>query len=143
MAKTVISNQNERVAAFIAQANGIRQMPPCTTLGLLEEDTLLAGVAYTDYTKCNLFLHVAAVPGARWMTRRFLHVVFHYPFVFLGCNRITASVEESNERARKFDEHLGFTLEAKLQGAARDGGDIFLYKMTKYDCRFLGDKYAL
>jgi RimJ/RimL family protein N-acetyltransferase len=39
--------------------------------------------------------------------------------------------------ARRLDEHLGFTHEATLRGAAPDGGDVLLYVMRREDCRFI------
>ena len=52
--------------------------------------------------------------------------------------RITGIVASSNEAARKFDEHLGFELEAILLGAHPDG-DLLVYKMTADKCRWLKD----
>ena len=53
-------------------------------------------------------------------------------------DRISGYVNESNEVARRFDEHLGFHEEARLKGAAPDGGDVLLYVMWRDDCRFIG-----
>jgi hypothetical protein len=47
-------------------------------------------------------------------------------------------VDASNTDARRFNEHLGFCEEARLIGAAADGGDVLLYVMWKAECRFLG-----
>ena len=49
-------------------------------------------------------------------------------------------VDASNTDARRFDEHVGFQEEARLHGAAPDGGDVIIYVMHKKDCRFLGGK---
>ena len=47
-------------------------------------------------------------------------------------------MDASNTDARRFNEHLGFREEARLMGAAADGGDVLLYVMWKEECRFLG-----
>jgi hypothetical protein len=46
-------------------------------------------------------------------------------------------VDASNLEARRFNEHLGFREEARLTGAAADGGDVVLYVLWKRDCRFI------
>ena len=102
----------------------------------LQDDEVIAAVVYDEYNGQNIFMHVAARPGRRWMTRQFLHTAFHYPFVQLGVQRITGWVEASNLDARKFDEHLGFRHEATLIKAAPDGGDVCLYVMHREWCRY-------
>jgi RimJ/RimL family protein N-acetyltransferase len=49
---------------------------------------------------------------------------------------MTAPISSSNKRSIKFVEHLGFTLEATLKDACKDG-DMLLYSMTKEKCRWL------
>lgn len=106
-------------------------------LGLEREGDLIAGVLYEGYTGHNIWMHVAAEPGKRWLNKEFLRSCFIYPFVQLGCDRVSGWVEGSNEDAKRFDEHLGFKQEAVLRGAARDGGDVILYVMWRDECRFL------
>ena len=85
-------------------------------------------------------MHVAAVPGKRWMTKDFLWRVFAYPFLQLNCNRVTGLVREDNIVAQKFDEHIGFKREGLIRKGATDGADIILYGMLKEECRWLGVK---
>jgi RimJ/RimL family protein N-acetyltransferase len=106
-------------------------------LGLERDNELVAGVIYEGWNGVNLWMHVAAEPGKRWMTRDYLRYCFYYPFEELGCKRVSGYVEASNEVARRFDEHLGFQQEAVLKGAATDGGDVVLYVMRRENCRFL------
>jgi RimJ/RimL family protein N-acetyltransferase len=65
-----------------------------------------------------------------------LQFCFYYPFVQLGCRRITGLVPSVNLAARKFDENLGFVLEATLKDAHPEG-DLLVYVMHKGDCRWL------
>lgn len=142
--KKIVSGPSDVIASYVAHKV---HMPDgfgaCTSLGLLENDALIAGVVYNDFSGHNVFMHVGAEDGRRWMTKEFLHVCFDYPFNQLGVDRVTGWVEESNFDARKFDEHLGFELEARLKGAARDGKDVLIYVMWKDKCRFIGDRYAV
>lgn len=143
MAKRILFNQKDRVAKFVADKVGMTDgFVRYEAIGLEEDGRLIAGVVYTDYTNRNMFVHLAAEPGARWMTRRFLGVGFRYPFMQVGVDRITGWTEDSNEVAKKFNEHMGYTEEARLKGAARDGSDVVLYVMWKKDCKYLEDRYV-
>lgn len=107
-----------------------------------EEQRILAGVWFEGFNGVNMFIHVAAVPGGRWLNRMMLSLVFHYAFIQTNARRLTGLVEETNYAARRFDEHLGFTLEARLKDAA-PGGDLLVYVMRKDACRFLNMKGGL
>lgn len=111
-------------------------------IGLAEVDDetmsgqLLAATWYEGFNGANINMHVAAIPGGRWMTREFLRAVFIYPFETCKVKRVTGLVAESNTAARRFDEHIGFTLETRLKDATPDG-DLLVYRMFKDECRWL------
>ena len=134
----IVTNCDDIVGPWVCQrAGGTWVKGRGTTIGLCNKDgELIAGVLYEDYNKANLIMHVAAIPGGRWLTREFLHVAFSYPFEQLGVSRVTGVVPSENLAARKFDEHLGFELEATLTGA-HPGGDLLIYVMRKEHCRWL------
>lgn len=105
-------------------------------LTLLKDNEPLAAVLYDNYSGANVFMHVAADPGRKWLNRWFLHEAFKYPFVTLACQRVTGWVEENNSDAIRFNEHLGFRREAVLERAGERGQDVFLYVMFREDCRY-------
>lgn len=109
----------------------------------LKTDELIAGVVYDNYNGRSVCMHVAAVPGARWMTREYLWVCFDYPFNQLGVNVIIGLVDSTNVPAQKFDENLGFSLSARIPNAGKVG-DLLIYTMDRAACRFLdmGAKYG-
>jgi hypothetical protein len=106
-------------------------------------DDLIAGVLFDGWNGRSICMHVAAVPGARWMTREFLWVCFDYPFNQINVSKIVGLVDSTNAPARKFDEHLGFIQEATIKDAGKVG-DLLIYTMTRQQCRFLemGEKYG-
>lgn len=104
---------------------------------LLRDGEVVCGVIYDEFNGTNVFMHVAAEVGGKWLTRDFLRCAFHYPFVQLGVKRITGWVEAHNFKARRFDEHLGFKEEARLKGAGTNGVDVILYVMRREDCRYV------
>jgi RimJ/RimL family protein N-acetyltransferase len=134
---THIVSDPARVFAFCKERMPVSLVAGMKGLGLERDGELVAGVLYEGYNHHNIWMHVAAEPGKKWLNREFLRYCFHYPFVELGCNRVSGYVEAQNADARRFDEHLGFQQEAVLQGAASDGGDVILYVMRRDDCRYL------
>ena len=106
-------------------------------IGIERDDTLVGAVLYDGYTNNNIFMHVAGTDGIQWATKSFVKAVFGYPFKQLNCKRVSGWVDVSNEKARRLDEHLGFKKEAVLEGVARDGGDVIIYRMWKHECRFI------
>lgn len=105
-------------------------------IGWLRNGQIIAGVAYANWNGVNVECHIASDRSRRWMTRRYLWTIFHYPFRQLGAKRITVCVGEGNRDSRRFVEHLGFSLEAKLSKAHRTG-DLMIYRMFENECRWI------
>lgn len=134
----MIYGQDERVLKWVGDRTDEDDFGPGSiAIGLEEDNELIAGVAFNMYTKASICMHVAAMPGKRWMTRDFLWRSFAYPFIQLGCNRVTGLVREDNFVAQKFDEHLGFKREGLLRRACTDGQNMILYGMLREECRWL------
>jgi RimJ/RimL family protein N-acetyltransferase len=122
--------------------NSIMYLPESVgmkAVGLERDGKMVAAAIYEGFNSQNVWVHLAAEPGARWMTREYLRYCFHYPFNEMGVKRLSGYVNASNTQARKLNEHFGYQQEAVLRGAAPDGGDVILYVMWRTDCRFLGD----
>ena len=113
-----------------------------TTLGYFDykKQGLIAAVVFDRFTKreddCfqDCCLHVAG--EGMWATKEFLFAVFDYVFNQLNCVRVTGLVAASNESARRFDEHLGFTNEATISKEL-PCSDLIVYRMFKQDCRWI------
>ena len=137
MTKKIIID-DQRVFDFVTtQGVGLVRSAAQQGIGLEQDGKLVAGVIYDDYNTSNVWMHVAAIPGKQWLNREFLYACFAYPFLQLNVKRVSGWVESSNADARRFDEHLGFRKEAVLEGAARDGGDVIIYRMFKEECRYV------
>ncbi|UGQ44973.1 GNAT family N-acetyltransferase [Massilia endophytica] len=139
--RRIIAYEPERVGAFVSTILGGACWSSYQAIGLEDEGQLIAGVVFDNYNGASVCMHVAALPGKRWLTREFLWYAFYYPFEELKVRRITGLVAEGNAAARKFDEHLGFRLETRLKDADPTG-DLLVYCMTKADCRFLELKHG-
>ena len=126
-----------RVFSFVNALTPLSMVAGMTAIGLERDGELIAGVVYEGINPHNAWMHVAAKPGARWLTRAYLTACFAYPFVQCGVKRVRGYVSATNLQARRFDEHLGFKPEAVLEGAAADGGDVVIYVMPRKDCRYV------
>jgi RimJ/RimL family protein N-acetyltransferase len=127
------------VFEFIQSAvGGLAKSSDMQAIGLARDGKLVAGAVYEGFNGVNMWVHVAGLPGRSWLNREFLKAGFRYPFIQCGVKRLSGYVNASNTDARRFDEHVGFKEEARLRGAAPDGGDVIIYVMRKEDCRFLG-----
>lgn len=86
-------------------------------------------------------VHIAARPGAHWATEEFLYHACAYPFLELGCRRVTGLVSRKNKRARKIFEKIGWEFEACLK-EQRPDDDTIVYRMFNDKCKWLDYKEA-
>lgn len=98
-------------------------------------DRLIAGVAYSNWRGCDIEM-LCAAENMRWLSRVRLAAFFSYPFVQLGCLRVTAITAKRNKRARKFIERIGFRLEG-THPRALEGKDACSYGMLRENCKWL------
>jgi len=124
----------DEVADWVALGTGADVTKKVQAIGLVNDGELVAGAAYDCYSGTNIFAHIR-IDGK--VGREFYKAIFAYPFEQLGCSRITGWVERANEKAVKLNEHFGFTVEAVMTGAAKNGGDILLMVLWKKDCKVL------
>lgn len=108
-------------------------------IGKLAGGKLVAGVLYEDYNRANVVCHIAG--EGQWADRRFLGVIFDYPFNQLKVRRITVPIAGNNAKSIKLVEHMGFQLESRLEQATLDS-DILLFRLFKDECKYLKGKYA-
>lgn len=134
----VLDYDLDSVLPFVqTRMGGLDRSERMTAIGLRRSGELVAGVIYEGFNGHNMWAHVAAEPGRRWLVREYLFACFAYPFIVCCVDRLSGYVNASNTEARRFDEHLGFKEEARLRGAAPDGGDVILYVMWRDECRYL------
>lgn len=125
-----------RVLAFVRQQVPLPFSEGMAAIGQQRDGQLIAGAVFEGYSGPNIWVHLAGRPGGHWLTRRFIAACMRYAFVVCGCQRLSAYVMDSNAPCKRFIGHFGFRLEARLRGAASDGGDLLIYVLTKQECRY-------
>ncbi len=138
----IIGGQKELVAQWISE-----RIPQVTTLpggyeaiGVGRDGYLVGGALFTNYRPCPDGGDIEVwCAGKGWLSRRVIRAILSYPFLQLGCHRLTALTPKSNKPSRHLLEGLGFTLE----GVARQGfgprSHACLYSMLRGECRWIGN----
>lgn len=92
-------------------------------------------VVYDNYRQIDIEMTV--VGQGDWLSRTSLNAFFHYPFVQLQCQRVTAITDKKNKHARAFVEKVGFVLEGVARRGMFSGNDAIIYGMLPEECRWI------
>lgn len=130
----LIIGDDARVGPWVCARTG-GEYSGGTTIGMERGGELIAGVLFDNWNGRSMAMHVAG-EGTHWLTRTYLRVAFTYAFKQMKATKLLGLVDASNDAARRFDEHLGFRLEARVADAA-PRGDLLIYSMTAAQCRYL------
>lgn len=127
------------IGPWICSAAGAQwKDEPC--IGWKNEQGLVIGTMYDQYTRNSISAHIRCdYPGK--VPPLFYAVAFDYPFNQLKVKRITLIINETNLKANRIAQHLGFKRETKLRDYFREG-DAIIYAMFRDDCRFLEERYG-
>ena len=107
-------------------------------IGLVKESELVAGVWYEDYNKKSVTCHIA-ITGR--LTKQYLGIIFDYPFVQLGVDKIICPIKSDNDKSIRLVKNMGFEEQARLLDVF-PSGDLLFFVMSKDKCRFLGERYG-
>lgn len=118
-----------------------RGFGPARAIGVADGDALLACALFFNCRTLNgepfdIEIGFSAV-SPRWATRGMIRGILKYPFVQLGCARLTTVTAKANKRARKLDEGLGFKLEGVHPHGLAPGVTAISYGMLREDCKWL------
>jgi len=108
-------------------------------IGFEQDGCLVAGVIYEGWNGWNVWMHVAAKAQSLGGARRFIRYAFEYPFDEWGAKRVSGYVNADNSKAIRLDEHLGFKRTNTLEGFGPNGQSIFIYSMTREECRYVAN----
>jgi len=67
----------------------------------------------------------------------FLECCFEFIFTVSGVGRVYGLVPANNEKAVKFNTHIGFTEKARMEEAYEKGVDYLLMELKQEDCLHL------
>jgi len=88
---------------------------PCSAIGVVSGDKLLAGIVYHDYQPDHRTIQLSmAADNPMWARRSIIAGLLHYPFEQLDCYKVWTSTPLDNDAALKVNIHIGFKREAVL-----------------------------
>jgi len=93
-------------------------------------------VGYDGFIGTCCQMHVVNL-GGKSAPKKFLWACFDYPFNQCGLQAVTGLVNSANEKAMRFDKHLGFKEVFRLEKLHDGGGDLVVMKMDKDECKWL------
>ena len=108
-------------------------------IGVVRHGKIIAGVVYTGFRGTSIEL-VFAADNKHWATRDVIATILNYPFEFLGAKRLTSIVEESNAKAMRLNEGVGYTKEGVIRCMFTNGNNGILYGLLKDE--FYEGKYG-
>lgn len=134
----LIFGANRNLARWAGERLGIPDFGPCSTIGVVKNNSLAAVLVYNNYRPPNIEMSLAT-STPYWASREVLGAIFRYPFVQLGCKRVTAVMAEGNVKGRAFVVRLGFTLEGFHPDMLPTGAAISYGMLRAHAARWIGE----
>jgi RimJ/RimL family protein N-acetyltransferase len=134
----LIFAHDREICQWAGQQLGMRFQPVGlpTTIGIVRNGKIVGAALYSNYEHPNI-VGTFVTTSPNWASRQVIKEIFHYPFVQLGCKRVTGMIEENNATAREFFERLGFKQEARLEDWFTSGAGICYALFAKDAARWL------
>lgn len=139
---SILINADEFVANFVRLKLGphTRFAGGFSTLGVVRRGRFCGGVVYHNFVQLpygNVIEASFAFDDPTWALPGTLRALCAYPFIKLGCVRVTALVAKSNRRSRTAVEKLGFTREGS-HPKGMDGREAAIsYGLLREDCMWI------
>jgi len=118
-----------RVVVWVGSMTGHEYPGNATAIGYERNGQIVQGVVFTDYSGANIQGHIACAPGRSFFPT-FIAAIMDYPFVQLGCRRVTIFVAGRNVRSRSLVLRLGAVQEGVLADAL-DDDDLIVYGLLR------------
>lgn len=139
---SIIAHQDPAFPAYVAKVLKVDGFGKHKTLAVSDGKEIVMIAVYHRYDgyQCEVAL-VARKPT--WASRRILSMICGYPFIQLGCNRVTTVIRTDNHKSISLVERLGFkreTTEEGLRQFCQDGSNAHIYGMLKSECRWIKEK---
>lgn len=123
------------LARWLCERIGYMPTPWLKCIANVSPEGKIRGVVGFDaWNGASCEMHVAG--EGNWVTRELLRAVFDYAFGVAGLNVLIGMVPSTNERALRFDRHIGFEEVGRIRDGA-PGGDLVILQLRRENCRYL------
>ena len=134
----IVYGYDKAIARWAGDRLGIADWGPCTTIAVLRHGEMVAAAVYNNFRHPNIEVSIASTTPL-WATKAAISAMMRYPFVQLGCKRLTATTEATNQRARAFLCRLGFVMEGHHPDALPSGDSVTFGLLRKNASRWLAE----
>lgn len=130
------------LAEFLYLHAGVERMNGMRLVGWTEQENekpakLLMVVGLASFIGKTCQIHVAMEKGFHFTPKVMLERVFQHVFDEFKVQKLLGIVNSKNEKAMRYDLHLGFIEEHRIRGMHDNGGDIVILSMVREQCRYL------
>ena len=106
----IVYGKDAMLARWAGERLGIVLKEPLVTIGVEIDGEIVGAAVFNNYQHPNIDItFVTTTP--RWATKGAFRAILGYPLLQLGCKRITAITEATNQPTRAFLCRLGFRQE--------------------------------
>ena len=130
------------MATFLSRLALVQPTPDMQFVGWVDQNKLRICVGINAFLGKTCQIHVAFEPEWTFTPKTLMHAVFRYVFVTRDRELLIGIVNSNNEKAMKYDLHLGFSELYRIPKLHDDGGDIVILGMRKSECRYLKSEEA-
>jgi RimJ/RimL family protein N-acetyltransferase len=106
----LIFHADDALARWAGDRLGMEIGKPNTAIGVARSGKIVAAAVFNNFRPPNIEV-TFVTSSPRWASKLAIAAILKYPFKQLGCKRVTAIIEATNQPARAFLCRLGFKLE--------------------------------
>lgn len=122
---------DREMARWAGDRLGISDFGPCRAIGVIRRGELAAVAVFHCYRHPNIEISFVTC-DRHWATPQTVRGILRYPFVQLGCKRLTAITERKNQPTVAFLYRLGFRLEGTHPDVF-ESGDALTFGLLRKD----------
>lgn len=138
----LLFGRDRELSLWAGDRIGIKDFGPCAAIGVAHRGSIVAAAIYNNYRPPNIEV-TFVTSSPRWASPGAIRAILAYPFKQLGCKRITAVTEASNQPARAFLCRLGFRQEG-IHPDALPTGDAVTYGLLRKDAaRWIAEESSI
>jgi len=128
---------------WIQEQVGIKQCEDTNGIMAIDADkTATVGACIMDNWTPNSVQCHFMLANPLVLKHQFLECCFDFMFNTCGVKQIYGLVPANNEKAVKFNKHIGFTIKTVMEEAFEDNVDYLLMELKRGDCLHLPAKKA-
>lgn len=129
------TQHQEMLARWLCERIGYMPTPHMRCIGNVTSDGKILGVVGFDgWNGSSCQMHAAG--EGNWVSRDLIRATFDYAFNVAGLKVVLGLVPSGNDKALRFDKHVGFSEVARIKDGHPDG-DLVILELRRENCRYL------